>query len=359
MPDITAHSPDEFLQNFREQPLSPPVALYAGAALHRAGRVEEAVAVWTIGADGEPLLRKLFMHQDVGEELRRYSKLADDAIRAHFNDLHRRTVETVEAQTGTTLPRVHAGIWPHFAAEPFEYQTSGQRPLNFYMPDLPAVPITESKDLNWAAPIEAVTEDILAEYRTAVDADAEFNPYVFQQMAGSEWNELRESDDWSALYLYYNADETDVTKAFPKTTAALQNAPLVKRDGLPLEVFFSRLTPGTKIPPHYGLTNTRLTVHLPLIIPDSEQSDRPWLRVGDAIHHWQEGQLIGFDDSFQHEASNPTDSDRTVLIFEAHHPDLSDHEIAAIEAVYAAFETWGKSRRSLLNLDADEGPTDS
>ena len=35
-----------------------------------------------------------------------------------------------------------------------------------------------------------------------------------------------------------------------------------------MEAFFSRLVPGAHIPPHYGLTNTRLTVHLPLIVPE-------------------------------------------------------------------------------------------
>ncbi|MEM9899261.1 MAG: aspartyl/asparaginyl beta-hydroxylase domain-containing protein [Pseudomonadota bacterium] len=359
MPDITAHSPDEFLQNFREQPLSPPVALYAGAALHRAGRVEEAVAVWTIGADGEPILRKLFMHQDVGEELRRYSKLADETIRAHFNDLHRRTVETVEAQTGAKLPRVHAGIWPHFAAEPFEYRTANQRPLNFYMPDLPAVPIADRDDLPWADRIEAAADHMTSEYSAAVEAGAEFRPYLSTQFMGARWDEFRENPDWSALYLHYEAAETEMADSFPKTLSAINEAPLVRRNGCPLETFLSRLAPGTTIPRRHGLTNTRLTVHLPLIIPESEESERPWFRVADSIHHWRQGELLAFDDSFEHEECNPSNEDRTILTFETHHPDLSENEISAIEAVYEAFETWGKSRRSLLNLDADEGSTDS
>ncbi len=351
MPDIAAHSPDEFLQTFREQPLSPPIALYAGAALHRAGRVEEAVAVWTIGADAEPLLRKLHAHPEANAELKGHSKLADDAIAKHFTDLHQRTLDAVEKERGTSLPRVRAGIWPHFAQAAFDYRTPLQRPLIFYMPDLPAAPIAPSDDLPWAAAIEAATQEILVEYQSALSAQAEFSPYVFAQMAGREWDQLRENPDWSALYLYYDAAETEMVKAFPKTLAALENAPLVKRAGVPLETFFSRLTPGTAIPPHFGLTNTRLTVHLPLIIPDADDDKRPWIRVGDAIHHWRTGELLAFDDSFEHQASNPTNADRTVLIFEVHHPDLSSDEIAGVERVYEAFDNWGRSRRRLLGLD--------
>ncbi|MEO1013908.1 MAG: aspartyl/asparaginyl beta-hydroxylase domain-containing protein [Pseudomonadota bacterium] len=353
MPDITAHSPDEFLRAFRDQPLSPPIALYAGAALHRAGRIEEAVAVWTIGADHEPMLRKMHLHPQANDELKTHSKLANDAICAHFAKLQAETLDAVEEKVGEPLGRVRAGIWPHFAPTAFDYRATGQRPLTFYMPDLPAAPVTSSDDLPWAAAIEAATGDILAEYQSALASQATFKPYVFAEMAGGQWDELRENPDWSALFIHYNAEVTDMASAFPKTLAALADAPLVRRDGVPLETFFSRLTPGTRIPPHHGLTNSRLTVHLPVIVPTATEENRPWIRVGDAIHHWRVGELFAFDDSFEHEACNPTDADRTVLIFEAHHPDLNQAEIAAIEAVYSAFDDWGTSRATLLGLNAN------
>ena len=350
MPDISAHSADEFLQNFREQPLSAPVALYAGAALHAAGRTEEAVAVWTLGADADPALRSIHRHPEANAETRAHSVAADRAISEHFTALHAEAVDAVAEATGANLSRVRRGVWPHYAVAPFSYRVGNQQPLNFYMPDLPALPIAQRESLPWADAIEAAYPDIRAEYEAALAAAPAFAPYVFEEMHGREWDALRGNPDWAALYLHYNAAPTDNVGAFPKTLAALSAAPLVGRKGVPLETFFSRLKPKTSIPPHFGLTNTRMTVHLPIIVPDGVGDGRPWLGVGDERHFWREGEIVAFDDSFVHQAANPTDQDRTVLIFETHHPDLTEHEITAIQSVYEAFDAWVQNRRALLGM---------
>src|SRR3546814_7962020 len=66
--------------------------------------------------------------------------------------------------------------------------------------------------------------------------------------------------------------------------------------------FFSALKPGTHIPPHNGATNTRLTVHMPLVIPPDCA-----LRVGDETRTWEPGKLLMFDDTIRHEAWNYSD----------------------------------------------------
>jgi aspartate beta-hydroxylase len=93
------------------------------------------------------------------------------------------------------------------------------------------------------------------------------------------------------------------------------------------EVFFSILRPGTHIPPHYGLSNYKLAVHLPLVIPADCA-----IRVGAETHHWQQGKVVVFDDSFEHEAWNRSEQMRAVLIFEIWHPQLNEGEKAAIRA---------------------------
>jgi aspartyl/asparaginyl beta-hydroxylase (cupin superfamily) len=62
-------------------------------------------------------------------------------------------------------------------------------------------------------------------------------------------------------------------------------------------------------------------------------------------HAWREGELFAFDDSFEHEAWNRAAEDRVVLIFEAHHPDLSAAERAAIEHAIGYRARWLKERR--------------
>ncbi|MHA7871821.1 MAG: aspartyl/asparaginyl beta-hydroxylase domain-containing protein [Hyphococcus sp.] len=349
MPDITQYSPDEFLDAFREDPGNAPLALYAGAALHAAGREEEAVIVWTFGDDANSMLRQIHRHPEAKEDLRGHSKLADAQIRRHFTSLHRKTVDDFAATLDhDDLDRVRAGVWPHYATEPFKYRTPRQAPENFYMPDLPARPVTPNDMLAWVKPIEDAYTDILKEYKAAVEQNATQYPYVTDDVKHQYWSDLRGKMDWSAMYVHFNAKETAEAKFFPKTIDALKAAPLVNRDGFPLETFFSRLQPGAHIPPHFGLTNTRLTVHLPLIVPEGCE-----IRVGDDMHQWEEGKIIAFDDSFQHEAWNRSDRDRVVLIFETHHPDLSPTEIEAIERVYSAFDAWVKARVDRIGLDVE------
>ena len=146
--------------------------------------------------------------------------------------------------------------------------------------------------------------------------------------------------DWSSLHLYKVAEETPFARLFPKTLTALEAADVVRVDGRPVELFFSRLKPGTHIPPHFGIANNRLTLHLPLIVPGDCA-----IRVGNEMHAWREGELFAFDDSFEHEAWNRSSEDRVVLIFESHHPDLSPDERRAIEYAIEARGRWLKERR--------------
>ena len=154
------------------------------------------------------------------------------------------------------------------------------------------------------------------------------------------WRELRGNIDWSSLHLYKVAEETPFARLFPKTLKALEAADVVRVDGRPVELFFSRLKPGTHIPPHFGIANNRMTIHLPLIVPGDCE-----IRVGNEMHTWREGELFAFDDSFEHEAWNRSSEDRVVLIFESHHPDLSPDERRAIEYAIEARGRWLKERR--------------
>jgi aspartyl/asparaginyl beta-hydroxylase (cupin superfamily) len=109
---------------------------------------------------------------------------------------------------------------------------------------------------------------------------------------------------------------------------------LVAQPGIPgagPTAMFSLLAPGKVIPPHSGVNNTRLLCHLPLIVPQG-----CWFRVGAETRFWQEGEGFVFDDTIEHEAANPSDRLRVVMIFDLWHPDLSETEQRAIAAMIAA-----------------------
>ena len=80
---------------------------------------------------------------------------------------------------------------------------------------------------------------------------------------------------------------------------------------------FSLLAPNTAIPPHVGVNNARLVCHLPLIVPDG-----CWFRVGGETRYWRTGEAFVFDDTIEHEALNPSDELRVVLIFDVWRPEL-------------------------------------
>jgi aspartate beta-hydroxylase len=81
------------------------------------------------------------------------------------------------------------------------------------------------------------------------------------------------------------------------------------------------LDPQTRIPPHSGVTNTRLTVHLPLIVPPGCR-----FRVGGEIRDWQPGTAWVFDDTIEHEAWNDSGAPRAILILDVWNPELTELE---------------------------------
>jgi aspartyl/asparaginyl beta-hydroxylase (cupin superfamily) len=107
----------------------------------------------------------------------------------------------------------------------------------------------------------------------------------------------------------------------PKTAAALRRLPLADLPGYAPTAFFSILDARTQIPAHTGVTNTRLIVHLPLVIPGACR-----FRVGSETREWRGGEAWVFDDTIEHEAWNDSDVPRAILIFDIWHPELSAAE---------------------------------
>lgn len=75
---------------------------------------------------------------------------------------------------------------------------------------------------------------------------------------------------------------------------------------------FSLLEPNTHILPHKGYTNKLLRAHLGLIIPNGDIG----IRVDEISSNWEEGKLLIFDDSIEHEAWNNTNQQRVVFMFD-------------------------------------------
>ena len=78
---------------------------------------------------------------------------------------------------------------------------------------------------------------------------------------------------------------------------------------------FSYLPANTQIKPHKGFSKMVLRAHLGLIIPKD-----CGIRVGDETKIWEQGKLLIFDDSFEHEAWNNSNEDRFILMLDIANP---------------------------------------
>ncbi|WBH16673.1 aspartyl/asparaginyl beta-hydroxylase domain-containing protein [Sphingomonas radiodurans] len=213
-----------------------------------------------------------------------------------------------------------------------------QQPSMFYFAGLPQRAFFAREEFDWVAEIEAATPAIRAELEAADAQQSGFTPYV----AGSSDrpmpnNPLLDDPAWSALYLWRGGQiVAENATRFPATLAALAALPIPRIAGRSPMALFSRLTPGTHIQPHHGLLNTRLICHLPIIAPDGCA-----LRVGAETRSWREGELMIFDDSFEHEAWNRGTAVRTVLLFEIWRPEIGYHERADLTRLFEAIDAYG------------------
>lgn len=210
-----------------------------------------------------------------------------------------------------------------------------QQPTYSHFPRLPAIQFYDRKDFPWLSRIEAATDDIRGELRSVLaDARGEFVPYL-QHAADqplNQWKELNQSRRWSSLFLFKDGERQEANIArCPKTVAALEGAPVIRIPERGPTAFFSLLEPKTRIPPHTGTTNIRLTVHIPLIVPG-----RCGFRVGTQVREWQPGTALIFDDTIEHEAWNDSDEERVILIFDIWNPLLTPAEQALMRTATAA-----------------------
>jgi aspartyl/asparaginyl beta-hydroxylase (cupin superfamily) len=116
----------------------------------------------------------------------------------------------------------------------------------------------------------------------------------------------------------------------PATWEAVLKLPLPRISGWGPTVVFSLLKGGAHIAAHNGMFNTRLVCHLPLIVPPGCS-----FRVGNETREWEEGKLMIFDDTIEHEARNDSDEDRVVLIFDVWRPELSEQERFELTALFS------------------------
>ena len=197
----------------------------------------------------------------------------------------------------------------------------------------------------WLEALEASSEAIRDELLEVLSADREgFLPYIAygEGLPLNQWRELNHSRRWGAYFLWHDGGllETHAARC-PRTVAALAAVPQVDIPGRGPTAFFSMLEPHTRIPPHTGVTNVRLTVHLPLIVPPG-----CGFRVGGETREWRLGCAWVFDDTIEHEAWNDSDAVRAILIFDVWNPQLTALERDLVREATVAMAEYNEAEGS-------------
>jgi len=313
-----------FAEAFRRDARNHTAALCIGEVLEATGdRTGAAMAYWRAIIDAQargawrnnettpPALRPRVVHAmdfvDV-ERPRLLQQVLAPLLEAYGEDEMRRIRAALRIYLGQEMPR---------------YPDPRQKPGFLYVPGLPTAAFLPLDVFPWIEELQARTAAIRDEMLAAVAAREGLQPFHDREQLNQLVAGASAEGSWDALFFYRHGERFDANCArCPVTTAALERLPRVAiRDHGP-EILFSLLRPGAHILPHRGVTNARVVAHLPLVVPPGCA-----LHVlGEEPHAWREGEVMVFDDTFEHEAWNRSGELRVILLMDTWNPWLSEAE---------------------------------
>jgi aspartate beta-hydroxylase len=213
------------------------------------------------------------------------------------------------------------------------------QPTWMYFPELPAIEFFERAEFPWLDALEAASGDMRTELLRVLVADRDgLQPYIDfpAGMPLDQFRELNRSRRWSAYFLWNQSQAVAGHIArCPVTARMLETVPRCRVEGRAPTAFFSILDANTRIPAHTGITNTRCTVHLPLVVPPN-----CGFRVGATTREWVPGCAWVFDDTIEHEAWNLSDTPRAILIFDIWNPLLTPAERDMIQTATEIYQKY-------------------
>jgi ornithine lipid ester-linked acyl 2-hydroxylase len=164
-------------------------------------------------------------------------------------------------------------------------------------------PFFQERDFPWIEKVKEQTPGILDELQKALLRRTELPN--FQDILPGQSN-ITQDQNWKTFFFYgYGIRSPQNCLRCPKTDAALRHIPGVST------AFFSILAPGKHLPAHYGPYNGVLRFHLGLQIP--APSPICAIRVDNEVRGWADGEVLVFDDTYEHEVWNKSDQWRIVL----------------------------------------------
>jgi aspartate beta-hydroxylase len=323
----------------RLEPRNFPALLMSATLLEREGSMKAAASTYGAALANAPpdkyLDRPTLQAVAHAREVHgRHTRELHEFIRGHIGDSQRECAPAERRRLDTfieTTLRVRK-----------RYQ---QEPLEYFYPGLPAIEFYEREEFPWLAQFEAATGAIQQELAEILrEEQPAFAPYIHydDHLPLDQWRELNHSPRWSAFHFYEKGQEiAERCRRAPATMQALAKLPQAQVPLRSPSALFSVLQARTRIPPHTGVANFRLVVHLPLIVPAGCS-----FRVGGETRQWRIGEAWVFDDTIEHEAWNDSEQTRIIFICDVWSPRLSPAERLAIGEVIAATDAFNGTKPS-------------
>lgn len=184
-------------------------------------------------------------------------------------------------------------------------------PQGFTFAGLSSKPWHDPADFAWIAPFVEAIDALRTEAEAALARHGDrIERYHYVGLDGEFWRNFS--------FVKRHEEVPENLASCPVAAGLLKTIP-----GYPgfRDAMYSILGPKGVIRPHRDVSNVFLTLHLPLVVPGGGH-----IEVGGIRREWQYGQPLVFDSSYTHQASNPSDKARVVLLVDFPHPDLTEVE---------------------------------
>jgi aspartate beta-hydroxylase len=322
---------DALLRSVRLRPEYCVARVRLAALLEERGETERAVLQYARSLEDAQKKGRWLDAATTPASLKDYVERGVAAVRTHRRAALFGLLDRLAAKYGRdSLERVEQGVRIYLLEQSPEYPDPRQRPTFFYVPGMPATPYFGRELFPWIDALEARTGAIREELLDLLPSETgRERVFTSDDLEQQNLRGAHAAPTWNGYYFYRHGERRDENcRRCPRSADAIDALPLSRVPGHGPEVLFSVFTPDTHLLPHQGVTNTRVVGHLPVIVPAHCA-----LRVGGELHEWQEGRVVVFDDTYEHEAWNRSDQTRVVLIFDLWNPYLTEAERAAISDV--------------------------
>ena len=315
--------------------------LHLGKALERQGRKSEAIKTY-LAALSQAQREGLWLDESTTppwllNDIRHASEIANRGRVELYENL---MLPLIERFGKDDLQRVDLCVKGVLGFENLKDSGKKQKPTFMYFPGLPETPVFNRNLFPWFDQLENSFEAIRDEAEKMLAEKNALSPFLTLNDKDKVSDYLGgQQPHWGAYFFYRHGEKFPLHhEACPNTSAVLESLPLVRISEHAPEICFSMLTAGTHILPHYGTSNIRSVVHLPLIVPENCA-----LKVHDELVVTKAGECFAFDDTFLHEAWNRGNGTRAILLMDAWNPHLTETERLCLTEVVMAIGDFNRA----------------